>query len=486
MLIASLSLVAFPFMAGFYSKDLILESAFGQYQYSSIAVYFTATIGAVFTTLYSAKVLYLTFFTNPNGPVYNYKNAHEGDIFMSLPLMVLAIFSIFFGYMTKDLFIGLASGFFLDNSLFIHPLHEIMLNTEFAVPLLFKLLPLMFTVSFSLVTLIMSELLPVCLIYFKHTRLGYNLFSFFNLRFLVEILYNRFITLFIFRLGGQTTKVLDKGSVELFGPHGLETGLLKVSKSLSGLDTGVITSYALYIVIALILYMLIPYIRDDSVVMLLMYGLYTTSRYEITNSWIYGKLNEVYEPPILKQEALAQNSSVHVYNIVKSSIVPPEIWEMILNSAGAGNTDTKEQIDVVLLGLDKLENNYEHLIAITSTIEQDVMDRNIAFRDLQSEVSRDLTELIHKKNMRLGILSNNFSDMETYMHDKTYVGKQNIPDGGVISHRINYTANDSKYNNIREAINQLDSYKRWTASCDKTKVSPGVLQCFSHLDSVRA
>ena len=33
MLIASLSLVAFPFMTGFYSKDLILESAYGQFYF---------------------------------------------------------------------------------------------------------------------------------------------------------------------------------------------------------------------------------------------------------------------------------------------------------------------------------------------------------------------------------------------------------------------------------------------------------------------
>src|SRR5215470_15875128 len=36
MLIASLSLVAFPFMTGFYSKDFIIESAFGKYHISSI------------------------------------------------------------------------------------------------------------------------------------------------------------------------------------------------------------------------------------------------------------------------------------------------------------------------------------------------------------------------------------------------------------------------------------------------------------------
>src|SRR6201992_1514583 len=59
MLIASLSLMALPFMSGFYSKDFILESAYGQYYFSSIIVYFIAIIGASFTTLYSIKILYL-------------------------------------------------------------------------------------------------------------------------------------------------------------------------------------------------------------------------------------------------------------------------------------------------------------------------------------------------------------------------------------------------------------------------------------------
>jgi len=113
MLIASLSLVAFPFMTGFYSKDFILESAYGQFYFSSTVVYIIATIGAMFTTLYSVKVLYLTFLTNPNGPLINYQQAHEGDIFMSLPLIILAVFSIFFGFITKDMFIGLGSDFFL-------------------------------------------------------------------------------------------------------------------------------------------------------------------------------------------------------------------------------------------------------------------------------------------------------------------------------------------------------------------------------------
>ena len=274
MLIASLSLVAFPYMTGFYSKDFILESAYGQFYLSSIIVYFIATIGAMFTTLYSVKVLYLTFLTNPNGPIVNYKQAHEGNIYMSLPLVILAIFSIFFGYITKDIFIGLGSGFFSDNSLFIHPLHEIMLDTEFSVTTYYKLLPLVFTISLSIISFILSEYYPKTLISFKLTRLGYNIFSFFNQRFLIELFYNKYITGLVLKLGGQTSKILDKGSIELLGPYGLEKGLLRLSKNLSSLDTGVVTSYALYILIGLISYTLIPYLSlNNSLFILILFSI---------------------------------------------------------------------------------------------------------------------------------------------------------------------------------------------------------------------
>ncbi len=178
MLIASLSLVAFPFMTGYFSKDLILESAYGQYHFSSISVYYIAVIGAIFTTLYSVKVLYLTFIGNPNGSIFSYKSAHESDIFISLPLIILAIFSIFFGFITKDIFIGLGSNFFADNSIFIYPNNEIMINTEFAVPSIFKLLPFIFTLLFSILAILLSEYLPEIVIRFKLSNLGKTIFGF--------------------------------------------------------------------------------------------------------------------------------------------------------------------------------------------------------------------------------------------------------------------------------------------------------------------
>lgn len=257
MLIASLSLVAIPFMTGYYSKDLILESAFGKCDYSSIIVYFIATIGAMFTTLYSAKVLYLTFLSNPNGPLINYKKetaAHEGDVYMSTPLVILAIFSIFFGYITKDIYIGLGSDFFSDNSIFIHPNNEILLNTEFAVPTIFKLLPFFFTISLFILYVVLSEFIPKLLINFKYSNIGYNIYGFLNQRFMVDHYYNKYIVEGILALGEQTTLIMDKGSVEHFGPAGLESSLTKLSKNIDSLSTGVVTTYALYILIGLISY----------------------------------------------------------------------------------------------------------------------------------------------------------------------------------------------------------------------------------------
>jgi NADH-ubiquinone oxidoreductase chain 5 len=282
ILIASLSLVAIPFMTGFYSKDFILESAYGQFYVSSIIVYIIATIGAIFTTLYSVKVLYLTFLTNPNGPLISYKQANEENIFINFPLMILAIFSIFFGYFTKDIFIGLATDFFSDNSLYIHPLHEIMLDTEFAVPIIFKLLPFIFTIGLGLMSLIFSEFFSKLLINFKFSELGYNVFSLFNQRFLIELFYNKYIIDLILKLGGQTTKVIDKGSVELLGPYGLEKSLLNLSKNIGNLNTGIITTYALYILIGLIFYICLLYFSfiDNIILLLLLFAIFSTINYK--------------------------------------------------------------------------------------------------------------------------------------------------------------------------------------------------------------
>ena len=138
-----------------------------------------------------------------------------------------------------------------------------MLDTEFAVPTFYKLLPLYFTISLSILSILFTEFYSKLLINFKFSSFGYNIFSFFNQRFLVEMYHNKYISGVVLYLGGQTTKVMDKGSVELFGPVGLQKKVSDISNLINVLSTGVVTSYALYILIGLIFYISVLYLTND-------------------------------------------------------------------------------------------------------------------------------------------------------------------------------------------------------------------------------
>jgi len=159
-----------------------------------------------------------------------------------------------------------------------------MLDTEFAVPTVFKLLPLFFTISLSIISIVFTEFYPKLLINFKLSTLGYNIFSFFNQRFLVELFYNKYISGIVLKLGGQTTKVMDKGSVEIFGPFGLERKLTEISKSINSLSTGIVTSYALYILIGLIFFVsTLYYLGIDDYELLLISIFACVNMYKIKN-----------------------------------------------------------------------------------------------------------------------------------------------------------------------------------------------------------
>src|SRR5690606_5661005 len=109
-----------------------------------------------------------------------------------------------------------------------HPLHEIMINTEFATTTFIKLLPFGLTIIITIASVVFTEFNISSIIKFKYSNIGYNLFSFLNQRFAIEFIYNKYITNNVLLLGGQTVKILDKGSIEMIGPYGLEKGLLYI------------------------------------------------------------------------------------------------------------------------------------------------------------------------------------------------------------------------------------------------------------------
>jgi len=128
--------------------------------------------------------------------------------------------------------------------------------------------------------------------------------------------YNKYITGLVLKLGGQTTKVIDKGSVELLGPFGLEKGLILLSRNIASLDTGVITSYALYILIGLIFYILIPYISlfDNSLLLLILLSLFSVVyNYNYKNNFY----NNVRTPDTLNSKFPLINTLPEVFGNYK-------------------------------------------------------------------------------------------------------------------------------------------------------------------------
>jgi len=76
----------------------------------------------------------MAFFTVPNAPRNDYNHAHEVDLYVAVPYIVLTVLAIFFGYVASDLFVGMGSDFlFNDASVFIHPSHITLVDAEFAL-----------------------------------------------------------------------------------------------------------------------------------------------------------------------------------------------------------------------------------------------------------------------------------------------------------------------------------------------------------------
>ena len=111
MVIGSLALIGFPFLTGFYSKDVILEVAYGKYTLEGHFSYVLGSLGAFFTAFYSTRLVYLTFLSAPNGYKPVICSAYDSSYQISISLFLLVIPSVLIGFYAKDMIIGFGSDF---------------------------------------------------------------------------------------------------------------------------------------------------------------------------------------------------------------------------------------------------------------------------------------------------------------------------------------------------------------------------------------
>nr|UHB41853.1 NADH dehydrogenase subunit 5 [Butyriboletus roseoflavus] len=251
MLVGSLSLLATPWLSGFYSKDLIIELAYGQYSFSGIYAYILGSLTAGLTAFYSFRLISLVFLTVPNGIKNVYLNSHESNFAVIIPLFILALFSIFFGFVFSDLFVGVGSDFFA-NSIFINPNNISIIEAEFSLPLIIKLLPSLFSILGATSAIFLYHVYPDFIINLTDSALGKKIYTFLNGKYFFDVIYNYYIISAGLLTGNTISKVLDRGVIELLGPYGLASVLENTANNIAKLDTGVITTYSLYITIGIL------------------------------------------------------------------------------------------------------------------------------------------------------------------------------------------------------------------------------------------
>ena len=252
MSIGSLALIGFPFLAGFYSKDLILELAYGKFTYYSHFSYFLGTFGAFLTAFYSTRLVCLTFLVKPNGYRTVIGYAKETFTNISVALAFLTIPSIFVGFLTKDFVVGVGSNFF-GASIYNNPNFLHIFDAEFVI-FFYKFLPVTLSLTGATLSFLLYNFQPFFLYSFKTSAFGRFIYTFLNKKWFFDKIYNEYIGQVFFKFGYSVSyKLIDRGAFEMVGPTGLSSAISKASRSLHNAQTGSLYHYTLMILFGLTL-----------------------------------------------------------------------------------------------------------------------------------------------------------------------------------------------------------------------------------------
>lgn len=245
MVIGSLALAGFPYLSGFYSKDVILEVAYAKYSIGGNFSHWLGCISVFFTSFYSFRLLHFTFLNDTNAYKVVIGHSHEAPIRMALPLILLAFGSIFIGYLTRDMIIGLGSDFF-GSAIYTLPINQSLPESEF-IPTHIKLIPLFFSIFGGTLSFIILNSLgnPRYAYSLKMTHLGNKLYTYLNKKWYIDQVYNEFIVVPALNLGYNVTfKLVDRSVIEFFGPYGISHLVMASSAQVARLQSGLLYHYA--------------------------------------------------------------------------------------------------------------------------------------------------------------------------------------------------------------------------------------------------
>ena len=140
MLAGTLALTGFPYTAGYFSKDAIIEVAHASHAPGAEYAFWALIIAAFLTSFYSWRLVFMAFFGKP-WDKHAFEHAHESPPVMTVPLLVLAIGALGAGVVFAPYFIEDGYAKFWRAALFTLPDNTVLADSHTVESLLMKWLP---------------------------------------------------------------------------------------------------------------------------------------------------------------------------------------------------------------------------------------------------------------------------------------------------------------------------------------------------------
>ena len=244
MLIGTLALTGFPLLAGFYSKDAIIESAYFSKSLFAGYAFIIGLTTAFITSIYSWRLIFKTFHGKYNNTM-SFEKVHESGPVMLIPLLLLAVGAIFSGYVFHGIFIG-------ENTQFWGKAIFFLKQTAHEHPPLWLLI--------LIPTLVISAIPLSFILFLKRKDIveGFvnNHKPFYNFlvkKWYFDELYN---LIFVKSFRGIGTFLWQRGDVktiDAYGPDGVAKVIKNLSDRASSVQSGYLYHYATVILIGVIL-----------------------------------------------------------------------------------------------------------------------------------------------------------------------------------------------------------------------------------------
>ncbi len=243
--LASLALVGIYPLAGFYSKDIILESLYAADSMLGYIVFILGLVSAILTAIYSMKIILLTFHGKTRLSDSNFQQVQEAGLIMNLPLGILVLGSFIagmIGYYT--LTIDKPYGYLADSIFNLH-------LAKHHVPNLIKLLPFIVgSIGMGIGILLYRKV--------NSKQLGLSLA---NYNFIYHLVRNKYYfdeayNYLIVKPAVMLSRFLyyiDQKIIDRFGPGSFSNMISSSSSLISCLQTGYVFHYTLYIILATII-----------------------------------------------------------------------------------------------------------------------------------------------------------------------------------------------------------------------------------------